>query len=908
MAINSMNSVSHGLSGLVSGMDTQSMVDAMLANTQAKIDKQKASKTILGYRRDTYRNSIKELKALQDSFFKFGSNSSTNLLSSTFYNTMAAANKSSAFKVTAGGNARAGKTSVNSIEQLAQSLKMKSLLTKTTAKVEGELDLSKLKHDGISGEIQLMLDGVSKTIKLPKVTLADPANATAAEKQAFVDQLNVAIKHEFGSGVKAELSGSKISFVPSDSSREFKVMGHADAMGVLGFKTGTSNKINTAMYIKDINFAEPLMGDSFKFKINGVEIAVSADETLDTVISKINTSNANVKVRYSAIEDKFSIESTVSGVGSTITMSQSEGNLLSAMFGIGSGGGIGGPTMYSYSGGLTGKVPGVNDTVTDQAAIDALIGSMNSNIDTFMGENKGSFKIRVDGKEYELKSSTPISGDKYTIEDVIKAIDDNAELSDKGVKLSLDITNGQFTGGVTLSAKEGVKVEAGQGMSLMGISGHNEKLATKDSTLAQMGITGPLNINVGNTNLNFTDMANTKLSDVLTAMEGELEDQSIAAAEIKNGGPLTADQEKGIRDKISLEVLEAPPGSEGKIRLFGIDIPIDISITGDDKKLFGTDTIQLNTGNLPDGSPDPNKNQMELVTAGQNAVLYINGERVERNSNEFTVEGLSFELKETFNTGYSSETVHDTTKYADIDITRDTDQIFNGIVKFMDEYNKLVDKTWGLLKEDANYKDFPPLTDKQKEGMSEKEIELWEKKSQEGLMRGDDALEAIMDSMRQVLSYKPAGSKYSLADMGITTGYDMESGIGGKLIFNDKNGNGEKLRDIIAQEPETLEKLFTDSSNGIMVELNKVLEGATTGAKTSNNYSKLSLVELAGSSSADTSSRMYKEGKEIDKNLENLKRKYEAEYARYWKQFNAMEQMIQQMNQQSSWLTQQLGG
>lgn len=887
MAINSLNSVSHGLSGLVSGMDSQSMVDAMLAGTQAKIDKQKANKTVLGYRRDTYRSTMKELKSFQDTFFSFGANS---MLYSSFYNTMASSTKSNSFKVTAGSNAQTGKTTVNSVERLAQSLKLKSKLAKTAADVEGVLDLEKLKENG---EIQLTLDGVTKTIKLPQ---SDTEGVKLTEDE-FVKQLNASIKHEFGSGVTAELKGDKISFKPADSSREFSIMGNADAMAVLGIKTGTSNKINTRMSLKDINFAKELMGSSFKFNINGVDFAVEEGDSLDSVISKINNSSANVKVRYSAIEDKFSIESTVSGEGSKIEMSQSEGNLLTSLFGVGQGGGITGDTVYAYSS-MTSKVPGIAEGA-DQAAIDKAFAEMNTALDAYIKKDGSSFKFLVDDKEIAVKvTDPPKNGTSYTFEDVQAAIDGNAQLATKGIKLeNPEIVDGKFTGKITLSSNDGVKVAAQDGMSLMGLTGGNQKIATKDTTLAQMGITKPVIINIGGKDLTFnpSNPKNT-LGYMTTIMEKELETQSIAKGVTGEDGQPLSDQQ--IRDKISLEVLEAPPGSEGKIRLFGIDIPIDITITGDDNKLFGTDKIELNSAG----------GALDEVTKGQNAVMYINGERVERNSNEFTVNGLSFELKETFNENYGTETTHDTTKYETIDVSRDTDKIFNGVVKFMDEYNKLVDKTWGLLKEDANYKDYPPLTDKQKESMSEKEVELWEKKSQEGLMRGDDNLEAIMDSMRQVLSYKPAGSKYSLADMGITTGYDMEKGIGGKLIFNDKNGTGEKLRDMIAQEPEALEKLFTDSETGVLVQLNEVIKGATTGAKVGSKYAKLSLVDLAGSSSSDTASKMYKEGREIDTNLANLKIKYEAEYARYWKQFNAMEQMIQQMNQQSSWLTQQMGG
>ncbi|MEG2073163.1 MAG: flagellar cap protein FliD N-terminal domain-containing protein, partial [Angelakisella sp.] len=586
MAINSLSSSSHGLSGLVSGMDTQSMVDSMLAGTQAKIDKAKASKTILGYKRQIYRDSMSSMKAFQKNFFSFGG--SNNMLSSSFYNSMTAVNASKAFKATATGGANTGKTTVNSIQQLAQSLKYKSQLAETAAKVEGKLDIAKLKNgtaDGTALEIQLQLDGISKTIKLPQGTKDLPLT-----EEEFVKQLNASIKHAFGSGVSAELSADKtsISFTPSDASREFYITGNINAMSVLGLKTGSSNKINTRMQLGDLNFAQKLQGTAFKFKINGVEIAANADESLDTVISRINNSEANVKVRYSAIEDKFSIESTVSGKDTKIEMSQSEGNLLTSLFGVGSGGAITSQTQYTY-GNITSKLSGVTDKSTPDE-IAKIVDAMNSEINRYAGEAKGSFVLNVDGKDITVELAKKDTG-KYDFMDLQKAITDNAELKAKGVTLEMGITTASdgtksFTGDVTLSANAGVKLAAGNGMSIVGIKGNNESVITaenaKTATLASMGMANGLTININGTPTTFTKDA--KFADVLTAIETKMEDLSIEAAK-KGGVALTPEQETAIRDKISFQVLEAPPESKGKVRLFGVDIPIDITIIGDDKKL-----------------------------------------------------------------------------------------------------------------------------------------------------------------------------------------------------------------------------------------------------------------------------------------------------------------------------------
>ena len=58
-----------------------------------------------------------------------------------------------------------------------------------------------------------------------------------------------------------------------------------------------------------------------------------SSSTLGDVISKINTSEAGVKVSYSSIEDKFIMESKTTGDISNILMEQTSGNLLTVMFG-----------------------------------------------------------------------------------------------------------------------------------------------------------------------------------------------------------------------------------------------------------------------------------------------------------------------------------------------------------------------------------------------------------------------------------------------------------------------------------------------------------------------------------------------------------------------------------------------
>ncbi|MEG2086584.1 MAG: flagellar filament capping protein FliD [Angelakisella sp.] len=879
MAINSLSSMSKGMSGLASGMDTQGMVDAMLAGTQAKIDKQKANKATLGYKQAMYRDVFANLKSLQDNFFTFGSKN--NLLYPSFYNNMSASTKSAFFKATASSGATAGKVTVNSINQLAQTFKQKSADT-AAGEVSGKLNLATANEQ----ELTVTLDGVRKVIKLPP-TVKDANGVVDAKK--FAEDLQKTINRTLGNGMTVTTDGTNIKFGVTHDSHQFMLQGNMAAMDILGVSTGISNKVNTGMALGDINLKEPLQGSAFAFTINGTQFKYDDQKALSDIIREVNNSNAGVEIRYSTLEDKFSIESSVSGSGSTITMSQSEGNLLTSLFGTAGGGAATGDMTYRYDG-LKGKIPGLEGdpaatlTPDDKVKVDALLATTNGELDRSIRAGS-KFTLMVGGKEVTLTIPEKPADQKYTVDDLIAAVDSNAELKAAGVKLEMtvDSTNNR-NGGVKLTANVGVEVSVAGNSSfgtLLGVSGSTKSQATADTTLAEMGITAsagkPLVITIGNQTLNITDSS-------LTAKQ--LSEQMTAALQKNPGVSATA--------SISFDATE----SKGRFRIFGVDIPMDFTIVGDDNKLLGTSTLSVGQG----------QKAMETVSAGQNAVLYLGGQRVERSSNDFSIDGISYSLNETFNTGYNGTAASADTSFADVTVTRNTDQIFEGMTKFIDEYNKTLDKVWGMLKEDPTYKEYPPLTDKQKGEMTDNEIELWEKKSKEGLLRGDDTMEGIMSAMNRALTKRVGDSKTSLAEMGITTSYDFDKGYAGKLVFSDVTG--QKLKDAIAQDPGAIERLFTDDKEGIATELNKILHSATSDTAGIRNdpYANLSLVNQAGRPGVrDTTSSIYKEIRNINENLETLGRKYESEYKRYWKQFNAMEQMISNMNQQSSWLTQQLG-
>lgn len=380
-----------------------------------------------------------------------------------------------------------------------------------------------------------------------------------------------------------------------------------------------------------------------------------------------------------------------------------------------------------------------------------------------------------------------------------------------------------------------------------------------------------------------------------------------------------------MEDKFSIERTETGKG-------FDIDMK-DTSgnLLG---KMFGNDT--------PPPANPPGTTITADKTMGQNAVVQINGVWTERNTNTFTNNDMTFTLADTtgkFDYVAAGFTYDRTTgEYknssgdvksakevaeasgafqaagtAQIKTTRDTERIFDALTGFVNDYNKLTEKLNDLVGEKKTYKDYPPLSDAQKKEMSDKEIEAWEEKAKEGLLRGDADISSLLYSMRSALYSKPDGSDIGLYNIGIETSTDSKEN--GKLIIDEA-----KLRAAIESKLPQIKELFTaeafsedgslpNSKKGIGRMLDEALKGAVSEKSLDNNAWEGSLVQKAGIKGKG-SEKQNDTTKSIDKStdlIKDLKRKYEKEKQRYWRQFNAMEQAISNMNSQSSWLAQQFG-
>ncbi len=276
-------------------------------------------------------------------------------------------------------------------------------------------------------------------------------------------------------------------------------------------------------------------------------------------------------------------------------------------------------------------------------------------------------------------------------------------------------------------------------------------------------------------------------------------------------------------------------------------------------------------------------------TGGQNAKFTLNGLKTERTSNSFEVSGVTFNLKQEFSNGNVK-----------VNISNDTEAVFENIKGFVEKYNELIGNVQDRLQEER-YRDYKPLTDKQRESMSEREQELWEEKSKSGMLRRDPMLSGALNDMRldfytQVENSGIPSAYNQLSSIGITTTSNYREG--GKLKIDEA-----KLKSAIQDNPEAVEELFT--SEGASYNEKGILQRMTDSV----NQVMDQITEKAGNSF--TTKKQYTMGERLDdmnERITSFEDRLVRVEDRYWRQFTQMEKAIQRMNSQSNYLMQQFGG
>lgn len=927
-------SQNNGISGLMSGMDTESMVKKMLMGTQNKIDKQEATKLQTQWKRDVYRDMISSINSFKNKYFnkRFDADVKNNFASNDFFNSMIS-------KVTSGSAAKIISTDSSAatgdfrlkVEQLAESAKLESAAsvsqgTGIEGKMLTEKELGEFFEESITLDITTK-SGDTETSKTVKIALND-----VKTEEDLTKAVSGALNIDYSGKLEVSTYNGKLRITSKDENVSFRVSKDSSSLGLA--MTGIAG-----MKISDVTGGKMYEADSPINMNAGKEINV----TLDGVTKTINLkdvqadsydADGNMLVKHDKVVEELNKE-LKKAFGDSIEATTVDGKIKLDIKGDAKGHDL--------------RITGAGTLALGIEAGSANHINLSSKLSQLPGVSGSKYSFSINGTDFNFDSDT-------TIATMMNEINN----SDAGVKMTYSALDDKFKLGASSSgANYGIEIEQSEGNALSvmfgeGVVAAGGKASSKYLTTGEIAGTNladgfktneiSMNMKVNGKDYTF-ELKEKKDSDgkveEYTKDDIERELNSWLKSKFKEENITYKDGKFAIKDgfvvefsKAKVDPMSATSIEEGKKHdlayALGINVNENSNIANENTAVtdilqlkdkgftgkvgdFNTEGVSFEDGRLTiSGSSDvtfTNETLKNLFgdsvklgngtsnkVVGKDAKVILNGVETTRSSNTFTIDGMTLQVTELSKEidgkpGEFEETV--------ISTERDNEQIVEGFKSFVKDYNDMIKKLNGLISEDDEYKEYPPLTAEQKKEMSETEIKLWEEKSKKGLVRNDEITSDFLSQMRNLIYTKPEENSLALYQIGIETTRDYKDG--GQIQLDEK-----ALINAINQSPDQVRNLFMDAQEGLSKGFMDIIDDVASERLSDPGL----LVQSAGVKGGTTEkvNTMYDNLRDIDIRIKDLKAKYEKEKARYWKQFNSMESIMANFSSQSAMISQQFGG
>ena len=277
---------------------------------------------------------------------------------------------------------------------------------------------------------------------------------------------------------------------------------------------------------------------------------------------------------------------------------------------------------------------------------------------------------------------------------------------------------------------------------------------------------------------------------------------------------------------------------------------------------------------------------------GQNAIIYLNDAEFKGSDNVFEINGLTFTaLSET----KDGESVTITTQ-------DDVDGIYDMVKNFLKEYNSIINEMDKLYNAESA-KGYEPLTDDEKESLSESEIEKYETKIKDALLRNDSNLNTISSALKSIMSsgIEVNGKTMYLYNFGIDTlGYfeaaDNEKNayhIAGDADDEYTSGNADVLKGMISSDPSTVISFFSQLSKNLYSKMSD-LSASVNGYRSYGSFYD--------------DKKMKEDYNDYTSKIEELEEKLADYEDKWYDKFAAMETALAKMQSNSNAVTSLLGG
>lgn len=508
------------------------------------------------------------------------------------------------------------------------------------------------------------------------------------------------------------------------------------------------------------------------------------------------------------------------------------------------------------------RITGLNSGLDTESIISALVSSYNYKTDKYK-----KAQTKLSWKQDAWKSLNTKIYSFYTSLDSLRFgygfNMHTASVSDS-TKASVSVGSGATNGVQSLKIKE-----IAQGGYLTGAEMKHRDASKKvaaDSTLADLGYTG------GKTKISVTDKAvdgttteievdsSMKISDFVKA----LNDAGVSANfDAGNQRLFISSKGTGEDNEFSLKAGDA----DGDNALFALGLSME-----------GTTFASTNY------------NEGSSRIKATDAEIELNGATYKSKTNEFNINGMSITAKS--KTG-PNETLTITT-------STDTQGIYDKVKDFITSYNALINEITSLYNADSA-KGYEPLTDEEKDQMSDTEVEKWEEKVKASLLRRDDTLSGLMSSMTMAMSksYTVNDKSMNLSDFGIMTLGFLNAAqnehnayhINGDVDDSAVAGKDDKLMAAIKADPEGVVDFVKKLSQGLYESIDK----------------KMKATELSSSYKVYNDKEMASEYSDYTETISKWEKKLTAMEDYYYKKFSAMETALAKLQSQQNSLANLFG-
>lgn len=379
-------------------------------------------------------------------------------------------------------------------------------------------------------------------------------------------------------------------------------------------------------------------------------------------------------------------------------------------------------------------------------------------------------------------------------------------------------------------------------------------------------------------------------ADVYNVLKEQGDNLSKVAAYTKKYDDLT----RYSLDQINAQIEAAKPGYEEAVKANEENEFIYLKDENDTAEKLANAIQQI--ANDADAAADIKANAAEyqkgaaVKITGQDAEIELNGVHYTSETNGFVINGLTINAQAE-------------TKDGPITITTnvDTQAIYDKIKDFLTEYNNVINEMTKLYNAESA-SDYEPLTDEEKEAMSEEQIEKWEDKIKGALLRRDGSLNSIMSTMINSMSqsFEVDGVKLSLSSFGISTLGFLNSAKDEQYAYHidgdedDENTSGkkDKLMKAIEENPDQL--------MGFMQQL--------MGSLYENIDKKMKSTELSSAYKVYNDKEMDKEATRIEQMIKKWEDKISDKEEYYYDKFTQMEVALSKLQNQTSSISGLLGG